>query len=220
MLLLCATPVCCHVIRLIVSETFGECVTSSARLVWLICAKPWHAKRSAKYVQVCAVEWERLHMHIYTKMRVTPPTRSCSPVVWLLGGDTGVNEGSHCEWQPPSLTLIRDTGLQSQTARHAWCPSWPDTGWHSPRPLSACVCVFMCALGRRAIEYCSHHLLPYESCCSPGGEMVPRLLFPSALLRGRVWAAGWSKERDEGSRVGGFSETFPNISQQTLNRQR
>lgn len=46
MLPLCAVLLqsCSHIILLTVSETFGECVTSSARLVWLICVKPWHAK--------------------------------------------------------------------------------------------------------------------------------------------------------------------------------
>lgn len=61
---------------------------------------------------------------------------------------------------------------------------------------SICVCVFMCAVGQRQIKYCNHHLLPYESCCSPGGEMVHGSSFHllcSGVL-GCVWVdprKGW-----------------------------
>lgn len=70
----------------------------------------------------------------------------------------------------PSLTLIWDTRLQSQTVRNVWCPSWPDTDWQSPRHVSVWVCIYVCC-------WPENHLLPYESCCNPGGETVPWLFF-------------------------------------------
>lgn len=75
---------------------------------------------------------------------------------------------------------IQDCGLR-QWGRF-WCPSWPNTVWHSPRYLPVWVFIYVSRLPEGEMKYCNHHLLSYESCSSPKGETVPRLPFPSVLL--------------------------------------
>lgn len=64
----------------------------------------------------------------------------------------------------------------------------PKLAWYQLALTSTyiCVCVYLCVLlaGESEREYCNHHLLPYESCCSQWVEIVPWLFFPSALLWG------------------------------------
>lgn len=138
-------------------------------------------------------------------------TLSWSLVICMLSGDTGVSEGSHCECQPQVWPWYEIQSCSLRQCGMSDAPSWPDVGRHSPRHLSVCVCV--CFWPEWAVEYCNHHLLPYESCCSPGGETVPRLFFPSALLWGFrtcLGSAGWSQER--------MKEMFSTISQLFIKR--
>lgn len=52
-----------------------------------------------------------------------------------------------------------------------------------------CMCVYFCGL-----EYCNHHLLPYETGCSPWGWTARWPLFPSAPLWGCTMCLGcWLK---------------------------
>lgn len=138
----------CHIILLIVSETFGECVTSSARLVWLICVTC--SRWSTKYVQtvrgasVYGTTTMCLYKHIYSKMHIkkAPLTQSWSLVKWLLSEDTGVSEGSHCEWQPQVWPWYEIQGCSLRQ----WGMSDAQVGTHLVIYLRVCVCVYLCVL--------------------------------------------------------------------------
>lgn len=174
--LCCATPVMyCHISLPIVSETSDECVTSSACLVWLHCQ-----------VQIC-VKWDSVNLcsrnvsvlHIYSNMHITEHVLLTKSITGYVTGEWRyrVKWGLSVWMTTPSLTLIWDTGLRSQTVRNVWCPSWPDTDWQSPRQVSVWECIYVCC-------WPENHLLPYESCCNPGGEIMTWLFLPYVLLLG------------------------------------